>query len=56
MPPLSSVSWTDEEVQGADAVLLITNHAGVDYDKLKQARLVVDTRGLRELLPDRVKA
>jgi UDP-N-acetyl-D-mannosaminuronate dehydrogenase len=33
-----------EQVEQADAVVLLTDHDDVDYDLLDQARLVFDTR------------
>jgi UDP-N-acetyl-D-glucosamine dehydrogenase len=43
--PLSSASLTDEEVAGADCVIIITDHSGIDYSRVtKLASLVVDTR------------
>jgi UDP-N-acetyl-D-glucosamine dehydrogenase len=34
-----------EEVSAADAVLIVTNHGGIDYDALgRQAKLILDTR------------
>lgn len=44
---LASQELTDELVEGHDAVLLCTDHTGVDYARvLERARLVVDTRGV----------
>lgn len=40
-----SVALTAEEIAAADAVLIVTDHGGIDYDLVaRQARLVVDTR------------
>jgi UDP-N-acetyl-D-glucosamine dehydrogenase len=40
-----SVPLTDEALQGADAVLIATDHASIDYVRVvDRARLVVDTR------------
>jgi UDP-N-acetyl-D-glucosamine dehydrogenase len=40
-----SVPLTDEALQGADAVLVATDHSSVDYARVvEKARLVVDTR------------
>jgi UDP-N-acetyl-D-glucosamine dehydrogenase len=42
---LPSVPLTAEEVSAADAVLIVTNHRGVDYDLVvERASLVLDTR------------
>jgi len=43
--PIPSVELTEEEVSGADAVVLLTDHDGVDYSLLvASAQLVLDTR------------
>ncbi len=40
-----SVELTDERVREADAVLIVTDHSSVDYDRVcAMARIVVDTR------------
>ncbi len=40
-----SVPLTDEAVEGADAVLVATDHSAIDYARIvEHARLVVDTR------------
>jgi len=42
---LSSVELTPQELAAADAVLIITDHSGVDYARVvEHSRLVVDTR------------
>lgn len=42
---LASVEWTAKRVAAADVVVIVTDHAAVDYDLLAQsARAVVDTR------------
>jgi UDP-N-acetyl-D-glucosamine dehydrogenase len=42
---MSSAALTPELVAGADAVLLVTDHSGVDYAMVaEKARLVLDTR------------
>jgi UDP-N-acetyl-D-glucosamine dehydrogenase len=58
LPPLESVPLTDETLAAADAVILVTDHSGVDYDRvLRHAPLIVDTRGVfREPAPHVVKA
>lgn len=44
---LRSVSLTAETIETYDAVLIATDHDGVDYELLQRhARLVVDTRGV----------
>src|SRR6266404_3691991 len=41
----SSVPLTDDEITRADAVVIVTDHASVDYQRVvKLARVVVDTR------------
>lgn len=43
---LSSVDLSPEVVAGYDAVVLLTDHTGFDYDMIyKNAQLLVDTRG-----------
>jgi UDP-N-acetyl-D-glucosamine dehydrogenase len=40
-----SVDLTDKELSGADAVVIITDHSAVDYQRVvKLARVIVDTR------------
>jgi UDP-N-acetyl-D-glucosamine dehydrogenase len=47
LPPLESVPLSAETLEASDAVLLVTDHTGVDYDLvLRHAPLVVDTRGV----------
>jgi UDP-N-acetyl-D-glucosamine dehydrogenase len=47
LPPLESVELTGELLRAQDAVLIVTDHAAVDYDLvLREAPLVVDTRGV----------
>jgi len=42
-----SVSWSQDLAAGYDAVLIVTDHDGVDYDAiLDHAKLVVDTRNV----------
>jgi UDP-N-acetyl-D-glucosamine dehydrogenase len=42
---LRSVALTDEELRGADCVVIVTDHSGVDYGRVVElAKLVVDTR------------
>ena len=43
---LTSVDLSPEVVAGYDAVILLTDHRGVDYEMVRQnAQLLVDTRG-----------
>ena len=43
--PLSSVELTDEEIKTTDCVVIVTDHSGVDYQRVVNlAPLVVDTR------------
>jgi UDP-N-acetyl-D-glucosamine dehydrogenase len=43
--PLQSVALTDDELAGADCVVIVTDHTGIDYARVCQlAALVVDTR------------
>ncbi len=43
--PLQSVPLTDEELRAADCVVIVTDHSGVDYQRVCQlTKLVVDTR------------
>jgi UDP-N-acetyl-D-glucosamine dehydrogenase len=45
--PMQSVPLSREELQAADAVVIVTDHSTVDYDEVRQrARLVIDTRGV----------
>jgi UDP-N-acetyl-D-glucosamine dehydrogenase len=42
---MDSVELSPERIQGYDGVLILTDHSGIDYEKLVEAaRLVVDTR------------
>jgi UDP-N-acetyl-D-glucosamine dehydrogenase len=43
--PLASVSLTNEELQGADCIIIVTDHSEIDYKRVcSQASLIVDTR------------
>ena len=43
--PLSSVSLTDVQLQSADCVIIVTDHSGIDYQRVcSLASLIVDTR------------
>jgi UDP-N-acetyl-D-glucosamine dehydrogenase len=45
----SSIKWDEETIRGYDAVLIATDHDGVDYAALgKHAKLIVDTRNACE--------
>jgi UDP-N-acetyl-D-glucosamine dehydrogenase len=49
---MKAVEATDERVAGADCVLILTDHPGVDYRRIAEtAALVVDTRGATYGLP-----
>ena len=46
LPPMQSVELTAETLAALDAVVLVTDHAAVDYEMVvAHAPLVVDTRG-----------
>jgi UDP-N-acetyl-D-glucosamine dehydrogenase len=55
---LSSITLSPETLSSFDAVVLLTDHSGFDYDAiLEHAQLVVDTRGkYRQDHPKVVKA
>src|SRR6267142_478961 len=43
--PLSSVPLTDQELRATDCLIIVTNHSGIDYQRICQlAPLIVDTR------------
>jgi UDP-N-acetyl-D-glucosamine dehydrogenase len=43
--PLASVPLTDEELRATDCLIIVTNHSGIDYQRICQlAPLIVDTR------------
>ena len=43
--PLTSVELTDEEIESADCIVIVTNHTQIDYGRVTElAPLVVDTR------------
>lgn len=58
LPEMRSVPLTPETLSETDAVVLVTDHTGVDYERVAQyAPLIVDTRGVyRESRPNLVKA
>jgi UDP-N-acetyl-D-glucosamine dehydrogenase len=58
LPQMTSVPLTAETLSRADAVVLVTDHAAVDYDLVARVSpLIVDTRGVyRQPRPNVVKA
>jgi UDP-N-acetyl-D-glucosamine dehydrogenase len=58
LPPMRSEPLTAQTLAGQDAVVIVTDHANVDYDLVvRHAPLVVDTRGIyRKALPNVVRA
>lgn len=43
--PLASVQLDDEEIKASDCIVIVTDHSGIDYQRVvKLAPLVVDTR------------
>jgi UDP-N-acetyl-D-glucosamine dehydrogenase len=58
LPPMRSLGLTEAVLSAQDAVIIVTDHAAVDYDQvLRHAPLVVDTRGIfRKPHPSVVKA
>jgi len=53
----SSVELTDEELENADAVVIVTDHSSIDYARVVDcARIVVDTRNATAGLARRAKA
>lgn len=54
--PMPSVDLTPEALAAADAVVLVTDHSGVDYGAVvEHARLVIDTRGVLRKLGGRAR-
>jgi UDP-N-acetyl-D-glucosamine dehydrogenase len=50
----TAVQLTDEEIEAADCVVIITDHSGIDYPHVvAKARLVVDTRNVTAGMTDR---
>ena len=50
---IAAVALTEDEVARADAVLVVTNHANVDYDLVvRSAQLVLDTRNALKAFDD----
>ena len=58
LPPMQSVALEPRTLEECDAVLIVTDHSGVDYGMVaRHAPLIVDTRGVyREPHPNVVKA
>jgi len=58
LPPLRSQPLTEDVVRTEDVVMVVTDHAGVDYEMvLREAKLIVDTRGVyRGAHPHVIKA
>ncbi len=58
LPPLRSVDLSADTVAGHDAVVIVTDHTGVNYEMvLASAPLIIDTRGIyRSAHPAVVKA
>jgi UDP-N-acetyl-D-glucosamine dehydrogenase len=47
LPELASLPLDDATLAAQDAVVIVTHHSGVDYERVRRAaRLVVDTRGV----------
>jgi UDP-N-acetyl-D-glucosamine dehydrogenase len=45
--PMQSVELTDDEVRRSDAVVVVTDHSSVDYQRVADlAEVIVDTRGV----------
>ena len=54
--PLHSTPLTDEALETADVVVIVTDHRAVDYRRVAaHARLVVDARGVMRDLPSRAR-
>jgi UDP-N-acetyl-D-glucosamine dehydrogenase len=54
--PLASVALTDVLLAEVDAVVLVTDHGGIDYQRVaNQARLVIDTRGALRTISGRAR-
>jgi UDP-N-acetyl-D-glucosamine dehydrogenase len=58
LPAMACEPLTPETVSACDAVLLVTDHSGVDYELVAEnAQLIVDTRGVyRGSRPNLVRA
>jgi UDP-N-acetyl-D-glucosamine dehydrogenase len=43
--PLQSIELKDEELARADCIIIVTDHSGIDYERVtSQCKLIVDTR------------
>ena len=50
---LGSIELTDEALSGADAVVILTDHSGFDYDRVvRQAAVLVDARHVAPRTPE----
>lgn len=57
LPCLESTELTEQSIAAQDAILVVTDHTGVDYDLVaKRAQLIVDTRGVYRGRPEVVSA
>jgi UDP-N-acetyl-D-glucosamine dehydrogenase len=53
--PMHSVELSDEVLEGADVVVVVTDHTAIDYARVSErARRVVDTRGVMRAPQDHV--
>jgi UDP-N-acetyl-D-glucosamine dehydrogenase len=47
LPPVASVDLDDRRLAETDAVVIVTDHDGIDYGRVAdRTRLIVDTRGV----------
>ena len=53
-----SIEFSDDALTEADAVMIVTDHSDIDYDRVKeQAKVLVDTRAAtRSSRPERREA
>ena len=50
---MRSTALTEQNIAAADVVLIVTNHAAVDYNLLgRHARLIVDSRNAMRGVPN----
>ncbi|MEM7587636.1 MAG: nucleotide sugar dehydrogenase [Acidobacteriota bacterium] len=57
LPPMRSVALEGDTVAEQDAILIVTDHDGIDYAQLaSEAQLVVDTRGVCPQGPSVIRA
>lgn len=55
LPAMSSIPLDEATIAAQDAVLIVTDHAVIDYEALRaSARLIVDTRGVYRDAADNV--